>query len=52
MPGSNAVISHNERGDALFVEYFPPDIRLPKVILEYSDKIVSMTGIKLFVIDR
>jgi len=52
MPGSNAVISHNERGDALFVEYFPPDIRLPKVIAEYCEKIVSMTGIKLFVIDR
>jgi hypothetical protein len=52
MPGSNAVISHNESGEALFVEYFPPDIRLPKVISEYCNKIVSMTGIKLFVIDR
>jgi len=52
MPGSNAVISHNESGAALFVEYFPPDIRLPRVISEYCHKIVSMTGIKLFVIDR
>jgi len=52
MPGSNAVISHNERGDAIFVEYFPPDIRLPRIISEYCDKIVSMTGIRLFVIDR
>jgi hypothetical protein len=52
MPGSNAVISHNDSGTALFVEYFPPDIRLPKIIIEYCNKIVSMTGIKLFVIDR
>ena len=52
MPGSNAVVSHNERGDALFVEYFPPDIRLPTIISEYCEKIVSMTGIPLFVIDR
>ncbi len=30
MPGSNAVISHNEAGEALFVEYFPPDIQTPQ----------------------
>jgi len=52
MPGSNAVVSHNEQGEAIFVKYFPPDIRLTNVILDYCEKVVSMTGIKLFVIDR
>ncbi len=52
MPGSNAVVSHDEQGMALFVEYFPPDMRLPNVIIEYCEKVVSMTGINLFVIDR
>jgi hypothetical protein len=52
MAGSNAMVSHNEQGNAIFVQYFPPDMRMPKVILDYCEKIVSLTGIKLFVIDR
>ncbi len=52
MAGSNAVVSHNEQGEALFVEYFPPDIRLPNVIMDYCEKIVALTRIRLFVIDR
>ena len=52
MAGSNAVVSHNERGDALFFEFFPPDIRLPGVIMDYCEKIVALTGIRLFAIDR
>ena len=52
MAGSNAVVSHNERGDALFVEFLPPDIRLPGVIMDYCEKVVALTGIKLFAIDR
>ncbi len=52
MAGSNAVVSHNERGDALFFEFFPPDIRLPGVIMDYCEKVIASTGIRLFAIDR
>jgi hypothetical protein len=52
MAGSQAVIAHNERGDAVFVEYYPPDMRFTHMILEYCEKIVSTTGIEIFVIDR
>ncbi len=52
MAGSNAVVSHNEQGEALFVEYFPPDIRLPNVIMDYCEKVVTLTEIRLFIIDR
>jgi hypothetical protein len=52
MAGSQAVIAHNESGQALFIEYYPPDIRLPRVIVDYCQKVASVTGITLFVIDR
>lgn len=52
MAGSQAVIAHNEKGHTLFVEYYPPDVRLASMILEYCEKIVSTTGIDMFVIDR
>src|SRR6266404_7969275 len=52
MAGSQAVIAHNEAGQALFIEYYPPDIRLPRVIIDYCQKVASVTGITLFVIDR
>ena len=52
MAGSQAVVAHNDAGHALYVEYYPPDIRLPRVILEYCEWIKNSTGIELFVIDR
>jgi hypothetical protein len=52
MAGSQAVVVHNEDGHALLVDYYPPDIRLPRVISDYCQKIVSTTGIELSVIDR
>ena len=52
MAGSQAVVAHTEDGYAMWVEYFPPDTRLPQMILEYCERIVSLTGIDLFVIDR
>jgi hypothetical protein len=52
MAGSQAVVAHNEDGHALLVDYYPPDIRLPRMILDYCQRIVSTTGIELFVIDR
>jgi len=52
MAGSQAVVAHTEDGYAIWVEYVTPDTRLPQIILEYCDRIVSLTGIDLFVIDR
>ncbi len=52
MPGSNAVVAHNEQGEAIFVEYFPPDIRMPNMIVEYCKQVESLSEIKLFIIDR
>jgi hypothetical protein len=52
MAGSQAVIAHNEKGHAVFAEYHPPDMRLTNMVLEYCEKIVSTTGIDIFVIDR
>lgn len=52
MAGSQAVIAHNDRGQALFVAYHAPDTRLPHVIVDYCEKVAEATGITLFVIDR
>ncbi len=52
MPGSQAVVAHTEHGRAIFFDYQPPDIRLPKMILDFCSNIVAQTGIKIFVIDR
>jgi hypothetical protein len=52
MAGSQAIIAHNEAGQALFVEYHPPDRHISQVIIEYCQKVVEATGITLFVIDR
>ncbi|MCI5195335.1 MAG: hypothetical protein D3919_03730 [Candidatus Electrothrix sp. AW5] len=52
MPGSNAIVAHNEEGQAIFMDYYPPDIRMPSMILEYCKKIVDATDIRNFVIDR
>jgi hypothetical protein len=52
MAGSQAVIAHNEAGQALFVAYYPPDIPLSQVIVEYCQKVALATESVLFVIDR
>jgi len=52
MPGSQAFIAHNEAGEALFVDYQPPDMRLPNVVEDYCKHIVETTEISTFVIDR
>jgi hypothetical protein len=52
MAGSHAVIAHNEAGQALFVAYYPPDIHLSQVIVEYCQKVAQATESALFVIDR
>jgi hypothetical protein len=52
MAGSQAVIAHNETGQAVFVEYHPPDRHLSRVIETYCQQVVAATGSTLFVIDR
>ena len=52
MAGSQAVIAHNEAGQALFVEYHPPDRHLSQILVEYCKQVVEAPGISLFVIDR
>jgi hypothetical protein len=52
MAGSQAVIAHNQEGQAVFVTYQPPDIRMPHFILAYCQQVVTVTGVDMFVIDR
>src|SRR2546425_95975 len=52
MAGSQAVIAHDDTGEALFVAYYPPDLHLSQVIVEYCQKVVEAIGTALFVIDR
>lgn len=52
MAGSQAVITHNETGQAVFVEYYPPDIPLSQFIVAYCQRVAMTTGSSLFVIDR
>lgn len=52
MAGSQAVISHDENGQAVYVAYYPPDMHLSQVILAYCEQVAWATGNDLFVIDR
>src|SRR5438105_604104 len=52
MAGSQAVIAHDEMGQAVFVAYYPPDIHVSQVIVAYCQNVVEATGSALFVIDR
>jgi hypothetical protein len=52
MAGSQAVIAHDETGQAVVVAYYPPDIHLSQIIVSYCQKVVAATGSALFVIDR
>ncbi len=52
MAGSQAVIAHDEAGQAVFVAYCPPDIHVSQVIVAYCQKVAEATGSALFVIDR
>ena len=44
MAGSQAVIAHNDVGQALFVTYYPPDIHLSQVIVDYCSQVAVATG--------
>ena len=52
MAGSQAVITHNESGHALFLRYDPPDLPLSQVIVAYCQQVADATGSVVFVIDR
>ena len=52
MAGSQAVIAHNETGQALFVASYPPDLHLSQVIVAYCQQVALATGSTLLVIDR
>ena len=52
MAGSQAVIAHDETGQAVFVAYYPPDMHLSQVIVAYGQQVALATGSALFVIDR
>jgi hypothetical protein len=52
MAGSQAIITHDDAGQGLFVAYHPPDIHLSQLIVDYCQKVALATGIAVFVIDR
>jgi hypothetical protein len=52
MAGSQAVIAHDETGQALFVAYSPPDMHVSQIIVDYCHKVGAASGSALFVIDR
>ena len=52
MAGSQAVIAHDEAGQAVFVAYHPPDLHVSQIIVAYCQQVAEATGSALFVIDR
>ena len=52
MAGSQAVIAHDETGQAVFVAYYAPDLHLSPIILFACQQVAEATGSTLFVIDR
>lgn len=52
MAGSQAVISHDESGQAVYVAYYAPDLHVSQLVLAYCHEVAMATGSDLFVIDR
>jgi hypothetical protein len=52
MAGSQAVIAHEDRGQAVFVAYYPPDMHVSQVMVAYCEQVAQGTGRALFVLDR
>jgi hypothetical protein len=52
MAGSQAVIAHDDAGQALFVAYDPPDIHVSQILVAYCQRVALATGHSLCVIDR
>ena len=52
MAGSQAVMAHDETGQAVFVAYSAPDLHLSQIIVAYCQQVAEAPGSALFVIDR
>jgi hypothetical protein len=52
MAGSQAVIAHDDTGQAVFVAYYPPDVHLSQIIVAYCQQVALATDSALFIIDR
>lgn len=52
LAGSQAVIAHDETGQAVFVAYYAPALHLSQIILFYCQQVAEATGSAVFVIDR
>jgi hypothetical protein len=52
MAGSQAVMAHDDAGQALFVAYDPPDIQVSQVIVASCQRVAWATGRVVCVIDR
>jgi hypothetical protein len=52
MAGSQAVIAHDDTGQAIFVASYPPDIHVSHVIVAYCQQVAEGIGSVVCVIDR
>ncbi len=52
MAGSQAVIAHDDTGQAVFVAYYPPDIHVSQVVVAYCQKVAEATDSVVCIIDR
>jgi hypothetical protein len=52
MAGSQAVMAHDDAGQAVFVASHPPDIHVSRVLVAYCQQVALATGRPLFVMDR
>ena len=52
MAGSQAVIAHSDTGQAILIEYYPPDLHLSRMIVVYYQQMVEATSSVVFAIDR
>ena len=52
MAGLQAIITHEETGQGLFVEHHPPDQHLSQFLVAYCQQVALAPGLSVFVIDR
>jgi len=52
MAGSQAVMAHDDTGQAVLVASYPPDIHVSHVLVAYCQQVAEGTGSVLCVIDR
>ena len=52
MPGSKLVFTHDQLGQAIGFQYYPPDTHLIHIIEDYCQQIANQTGVTNFVVDR